>query len=193
MDTVRATADRLKLYALRETLNLYDLACLAHGADPERVSDRAWLDVREHRRTAHGWMSGPTPVEVAELIGAIPETILGDQIGSTLKALCIATGGNFQRAVTIAQARRLLGALGLDLPPELGATEGVSSRQLRCVARFRALGGDMRMAGTGWQCSGSRGALAELVREEAAAGRPRSDKNDIRSDLIAAIGAHWGS
>jgi hypothetical protein len=193
MDTVRATAGRLKLYALRETLNLYELACLAHGADPERVSDRAWLDVREHWRAAHGWMRSPTPVEVAEQIGATPEAILGEQIGGALKALCIATGGSFQRAVPIAQARRLLGALELDLPPELGVTEDVSSRQSRRFARFRALGGDMRRAGNGWQCSGRRGALAELVREEAAVGRPRSDRKDIRCDLIAAMGAHRGS
>ncbi len=124
----RATADRLKLYALRETLNLYELACLAHGADPERVSDRAWLDVREHWRTAHGWMRSPTPVEVAEEIGARPEMILGEQIGSTLKALCIATAGNLQRAVPIAQARRLLGALALDLPGELGHAETPAER-----------------------------------------------------------------
>ena len=63
--------------------------------------------------------------------------------------------------------------------------ETPSERRSRRLARFRELGGDIRSAGTGWHSTG-RGALAALIREEVAAGRPMSDKSDVRADLRTA-------
>lgn len=75
-------------------------------------------------------------------------------------------------------------ARGAETPP---------ARRARRLARLRELGGDMRRAGEAWQVTGQRGALAELIREEAAAGRPRADKTDVRDDLAAAMGEQRGS
>lgn len=74
-----------------------------------------------------------------------------------------------------------------------GSAESAGDRQRRRLLRFRELGGEMRQAGTGWQCIGKRGALAALVREEKAASRPRRDRSDVRNDLIAATEVHRGS
>lgn len=71
-------------------------------------------------------------------------------------------------------------------------SESPQQRRERRLARLRELGGDLRQAGTGWQTWGKRGALAALVREEAAAGRPMADRKDVRSDLIAALGDQLG-
>lgn len=68
-------------------------------------------------------------------------------------------------------------------------SEPPAQRRQRRLARLRQLGGHMRRAGDGWQVTGRRGALAALVREEAAAGRPMADKTDVRADLAAAAAA----
>ena len=115
----RVSADTLKLYAQRDTLNLYELACLAHDADREQVALGVQAELSTRWREVHGTSRRPTMAESGELTNAMPEIYLGPVIGLTLKALCIATGGTFQRAVPIGQARRLLGALALDLPLEL--------------------------------------------------------------------------
>lgn len=112
----RLSADKAKLYAMRESFNLYELACLAHGADPELVAYNVHDEVAAHVREVHGDAS--TRVELSEIamrVGVMPESTLGPEIGGTLKALCVATGGTFQRAVSRADARRLLKALGLEL------------------------------------------------------------------------------
>jgi len=77
------------------------------------------------------------------------------------------------------------------VPPRLAAlvatapaTESPSDRRARRLARFRALGGILDSAD---RMTGTRGALAELQREEKAAGRPMSDRSDVRSDLSKAI------
>jgi hypothetical protein len=71
--------------------------------------------------------------------------------------------------------------------------ETPQARRTRRLARFTELGGDMRQAGTGWQQCGARGALATLVEEEKASGRPMRDKTDVRDDLIAAMEDQRGS
>ena len=119
----RISAATLKLYAQRDTLNLYELACLAHDADPEQVALGVQAELSTRWREVHGTSRRPTMAESGELTNAMPEVYLGPAIGLTLKALCIATGGTFQRAVPIGQARRLLGALALDLPFELRRPE----------------------------------------------------------------------
>lgn len=52
-----------------------------------------------------------------------------------------------------------------------------AERRARRLARLRELGGDFEVAGTGCRTTGDRGALARLVSEEQAAGRPMSDKS----------------
>lgn len=72
-------------------------------------------------------------------------------------------------------------------------TEPAIDRAARRLARLREFGGDMREAGSAWHCTGRRGALADLVREEKAAGRPRSDNRDVRRDLADAMRVQRGS
>lgn len=64
------------------------------------------------------------------------------------------------------------------------ASESDEERQRRRYERLTALGGGrVRNDAGGWKASGMRGALAELVREEKAAGRTWSDNKDVRFDL----------
>lgn len=72
--------------------------------------------------------------------------------------------------------------------PAMGSekSEAVEDRQRRRSARLRELGATFKPYGDGWRAEGVRGALATLVSEEKAAGRPKSDKSDIRRDLQAA-------
>jgi hypothetical protein len=72
------------------------------------------------------------------------------------------------------------------------SVETPSARRARRLRRFRELGGEMRKAGTGWQTTGTRGALAALIREEVEAGRPMADKTDVRADLASAMGDQSG-
>jgi hypothetical protein len=100
-------------------------------------------------------------------------------------------------AHAVAWSRHRAQGRGLRIPEFLNATTGKAedaiARQRRRLARLRELDGDMRPAGTGWHTTGRKGALTDLVREERAAGRPRSDKSDVRRDLIAAVEANRGS
>lgn len=65
--------------------------------------------------------------------------------------------------------------------------EDSAARRARRLKRFRELGGELRQAGQSWQSSGRRGALADLAREEAAAGRARKHYADVRRDLMKAM------
>lgn len=64
--------------------------------------------------------------------------------------------------------------------------EDARARQERRRQRLIELGASFVPHGEGWRVKGSRGALAKLEREERAAGRPMSDKSDLRRDLQAA-------
>lgn len=66
-------------------------------------------------------------------------------------------------------------------------TERPEVRQARRLSRLRELGAGFIPYGAGWRVDGTRGALARLEREEREAGRPMSDKSDIRKDLQAAV------
>lgn len=65
--------------------------------------------------------------------------------------------------------------------------ERPEARQDRRLSRLRELGGNYICRGS-WMTdpNGRRGALADLIKEEQAAGRPMSDKSDVRQDLQAA-------
>jgi len=183
-DSERLSADKTKLYGLRESFNLYELACLAHGADPELVAYNVHDEVAAHVREVHGdaWPRVALS-DIAVRVGTMPESTLGPEIGSTLKALCVATGGTFQRAVSKADARRLLTVLGLSL---LGGPESPDARRARRLRRFYELGGKLIKAGESFHTAGKKGALQRLIDEEKAAARPMSDKTDVRGDLAAA-------
>jgi len=64
------------------------------------------------------------------------------------------------------------------------AVETREERQRRRFDRYGELGG-IRVAqqGGGWRAGGTRGALAALSREEAAAGRPWNNVRDVARDL----------
>lgn len=75
---------------------------------------------------------------------------------------------------------------------ELVTRETPPERRRRRLARLRELGGNFVPHGEGWRTTGN-GALAELTKEEAEAGRPMADKTNIRDDLKAAVGEQRGS
>lgn len=67
--------------------------------------------------------------------------------------------------------------------------ESPEQRQNRRLDRFQALGGAMKRVTGAWHVDTAgdrRGKLAELVKEEKAARRPRSDRKDVSDDLGAA-------
>jgi hypothetical protein len=81
------------------------------------------------------------------------------------------------------------GGSGVAPPASHPATaETPRIRQARRLKRFAELGGLMKPAGSSWHCSGRKGALADLIREEKAARRPMADKTNVRRDLGAAMG-----
>jgi hypothetical protein len=65
--------------------------------------------------------------------------------------------------------------------------ESPASRAAHRLARLRELGGNYIEYGRDGKTTGRRGALAALIREETAAGRPMCRKADIRKDLLKAI------
>ena len=82
-------------------------------------------------------------------------------------------------------------ALPIELPPPT-VGETVPERQDRRLARLRDLGGDVRRVSKGlWAQTRKSGALAKLVNEERAAGQPRWDSKDIRTELSAAAEREW--
>lgn len=64
--------------------------------------------------------------------------------------------------------------------------ETPQQRQDRRLEYLLSKGGAMKQEGQSWRTIGPKGLLAQLVRDEKAAGRPMSDKTDVRQDLIAA-------
>lgn len=71
--------------------------------------------------------------------------------------------------------------------------EAPKTRQDRRLSRLRAIGGDFVPHGNGWRANGTRGALAQLIREEGSSGAPMSDKTNIREDLAAAVTREAGN
>ncbi|QCX50691.1 hypothetical protein [Ralstonia pseudosolanacearum] len=70
------------------------------------------------------------------------------------------------------------------LVPGASASETPEQRQVRRLARFRALGGNLeKVGGNQWRLAGRRGALADLSREEKTAGHARHDARDVRREL----------
>lgn len=79
-------------------------------------------------------------------------------------------------------------------PGELGEeAEAPRARRLRRLEKFREMGGEFRRAGDGsWQSSG-KWVMSKLAREEQAARRPRSTREDVDDDVKAAWAAELGS
>jgi hypothetical protein len=75
----------------------------------------------------------------------------------------------------------------------LSPGEAPRARQDRRLCRLRAIGGDFVPHGNGWRSNGTRGALAQLIREEASSGAPMNDKTNIRDDLAAAVTREAGN
>ena len=108
--------------------------------------------------------------------------------------------------VTAAEFERWADAVGLQLPGDFpravvsaeheiagqgsqarqAGKELTAARRCRRLQRFRQLGGEVECSGGVWRLIGVHGALADLVREEAAASRQMKDRNDIKKDLFAA-------
>lgn len=118
---VALAADTSQVYAKRDRVNLFELACLLHGADPELVAQRAYDDIQQHRRAVGGQFDPVFPSQALAEVDARPKTILGDTIGGTLAKLMRATDTRTaQHSVFLPAARRLAEALGFDLPDMRG-------------------------------------------------------------------------
>jgi hypothetical protein len=108
-------------YKAWRSFNLYELACLLHRVSPERLASAITRERIARIRAVEG--REPTKEDlgnVLELINVIPEMMLGDTIGGTLKTLKTATAAPHIRVpVEVAEARRLTSAMGLTWPAEL--------------------------------------------------------------------------
>ena len=113
-------------YKARATFNLFELACLLHGDDPERMSS-ALVEEQRQRNREFGY--GPEfdrPAFLAQAIEAQPHAIMGEKHGGTLALLKKATGSaGMQRAIPKTKARELAGLLGYAWPPELSTATQV--------------------------------------------------------------------
>lgn len=119
----RIDPDELRLYELRRRFNLYELACLAHGASPEKVATNITQEERDHMVKIGGKADDVTPNLIGSRIAYTPESILGDEIGGTLKKLYKVFAGGFQLSVGRDEAARVLTALGMRLPFETTRAE----------------------------------------------------------------------
>ena len=113
-------------YRVRESFNLYELACLLHGEDPERLSDSLWTDWRLRNRTIGDDREAlAMPAQLAATLNAIPRALMGEGPGGTLVLLKKATGSaTLQHSIPREMAQSLADALGLPWPVELGGLSG---------------------------------------------------------------------
>ncbi|MFT3820460.1 MAG: hypothetical protein QM750_23085 [Rubrivivax sp.] len=126
-------------YKARDTFNLYELACLLHGEDPERVSDAVTQELLDRHRMPGGVGRGLGPAEVVGLLEAQPRATMGDKLGGALVALKKATGSTrMQHALSRARARDLVQLLGYVWPAELGpAGDAAASAPVAMAAAAR--------------------------------------------------------
>ena len=211
-----ATAGDLMAYRARERFNLFELACLLHRADPEKVSDDTRNGWRDHKLQIGYDRAELTPALFIHELDLIPELLAGPLVGGTIKLLKKATGcATIWNSIEATKARTLADSLGLAFPPELSAAQppqpapqaeapagGVSGGGAvpapdpeRRLARLRAMGGSATYRRNEWQFTGIK-ALVDAERNE---GRKRSAEKTIRADLREAAEAereakragHW--
>ena len=117
-DTAATAADWLP-YRARQSFNLFELAALLCRKDPERLVD---LALRARSRDVAPMRDPDDPAMVLGLVQAMPEALLGDDVGGLLKAMQKALGvSNVRAPVSVAEAQRLAALFGIALPPELQA------------------------------------------------------------------------
>lgn len=213
-----ATAGDLMAYRARERFNLFELACLLHRADPEKVSDDTRNGWRDHKLQIGYDRAELTPALFIHELDLIPELLAGPLVGGTIKLLKKATGcATIWNSIEATKARTLADSLGLAFPAELMPTlrqrpapqaeapaVGVSGGGAvpapdpeRRLARLRALGGNATFSNRRgeWKFTG----IKVLVAAEKAEGRKRRDEKTIRADLREAAEAereakragHW--
>ena len=213
-----ATAGDLMAYRARERFNLFELACLLHRADPERVHNDTWNGWRDRKLQIGFDRAELTPALFIGELDLMPELLAGPLIGGTIKQLKKAIGcATIMHSIGADQARTLADSLGLAFPPELSAAQppqpapqaeapavGVSGGGAvpapdpeRRLARLRALGGNATFSNRRgeWKFTG----IKVLVAAEKAEGRKRRDEKTIRADLREAAEAereakragHW--
>lgn len=119
-DRLSADPDDWLPYRVRQTLSLYELACLLHRHDPERFARAIHHEQVSHDRANGIPIDVGTPHRIAERFSLSPEQMLGDAVGGTLKTLKKATGAStVQHHVSINEARRVTAALRIEWPPGL--------------------------------------------------------------------------
>lgn len=211
-----ATVADWRIYRDRGQFTLYELACLLHRADPEKVHNDTLNGWRDHKRLTGWGRAELTPALFIDELTLIPELLAGPLIGGTIKQLKKAIGcATIMHSIGADQARALADSLGLAFPPELSAAQhpqpapqaeatagGASGGGAvpapdpeRRLARLRAMGGSATYRRNVWQFTGIK-ALVDAERNE---GRKRSDEKTIRADLREAAEAereakragHW--
>jgi hypothetical protein len=109
-------------YKLRDRLNLFEAACLLCRQDPERLVLAVHDERHQYEIKLHG-TSAPIRTRaghVAELIAAMPEVMLGEHVGGTVKALQKATAAPLlQSSFDVVRLRAVAEGLGIEWPPEL--------------------------------------------------------------------------
>ena len=119
-----ATAGDLMAYRARERFNLFELACLLHRADPERVHNDTWNGWRDRKLQIGFDRAELTPALFIGELDLMPELLAGPLIGGTIKQLKKAIGcATIMHSIGADQARTLADSLGLAFPPELSAAQ----------------------------------------------------------------------
>ena len=126
-----ATAADWRRYRRRTSFNLFEIAALLRRQDPKRLTDAVLQEQRERNRELDRGREFETPEMVLGLVQAMPEALLGDDVGGLLKAMQADLDvDNVRAPITLAEAQELAAVFGIDWPPEL-PTAGAHQ-----VARF---------------------------------------------------------
>lgn len=160
-----------------EHLPVYEAANLL-GMDPFRISPPEFRGLLEIAASDAG---RSFPVEVN---GAFPTAAFGLVDAVELGAWALKSGVVASLPPMYPSAANAAVAAASETPTE---------RRGRRLAEFASLGGEMVPAGKSWHTRGKVGALARLAESEKAAGKPMSDRADVRRELIKAMEEKRGS
>lgn len=213
LETLHAWGDLPEVVPVQDAARLLAVLCRQNPSAIERVLKSA---IEQMELKFWGWTSENGGRWIEDLLrflhtvkGVTEKTNTEEEITYTLELCPDAPIHWAAMGIRPADAVELLSTRGRKVPPELlgllpdGAVQGraqhderptpelaretTEQRQDRRLARLRELGSDFVERGPKWQVEGTRGALAELQREEDANKSSKRDKSDIRKDLMAAV------
>ena len=117
-----ATAADWPPYCARQSFNLFELAALLYRQDPERLVSAVLREQHKRNQELDRGREFETPAMILGMVQAMPEAMLGDDVGALLRRLQKALGvQSLQTSVSLERAQSLASLLGLEWPPELRA------------------------------------------------------------------------